>query len=79
MPYWIFHFFFVTFRFGNISFRFVSIGFVSFDRFRFVLFDFVSFHFVSLRSDFISFRTLQVSQKYTWNKKKKPTKSPRMC
>jgi hypothetical protein len=29
MPYWIFHFFFITFRFGKISFRFVSFGLIS--------------------------------------------------
>jgi hypothetical protein len=46
MPYWIFHFFFITFRFGKISFRFVSFGLISF---RFVRFPFVS----------ISFRILQ--------------------
>ena len=61
MPYWIFHFFPVTFRFGKKSFRFVSFRFVSFDfvsfrfdRFRFVSFDFVSFRSVSFRFYFIS-------------------------
>jgi hypothetical protein len=57
MPYWIFHSFFNTFRFGKILFRFVSFDFVSFrfDRFRFVSFDLIPFRFVS-----ISFRTLHV-------------------
>ena len=58
-----FSFFFATFRFRKISFRFVSIGFVSF-----------WFRFVSFRSVFISLRTLQVPQKYTWNKKKTKNK-----
>jgi hypothetical protein len=47
MPYWIFHFFSITFRFGKISFRFVSFDFVSF---RFVSFRFIWFRFVSFRS-----------------------------
>ena len=47
MPYLIFHFVFVTYRFGKNSFRFVS-------------FDFVSIGFVSFRFVSISFRTLQV-------------------
>jgi hypothetical protein len=44
-------------KFYPISFRFVWFRFVSF---RFVWFRFDSFGFVSLRSVFISFRTLQV-------------------
>ena len=51
MPYWIFHFVFITFRFGKISFRFV---WFRFDRFRFVSFDFVSFRSVSFRFYFVS-------------------------
>ena len=59
MPYWIFHFFFVTFRFDrfrSVSFRFVwfRFGFFRYNSFRYIVFRFVSICFVSFR--LISFR-----------------------